>query len=170
MRTVIPPRISKDPNPFRRGSWEPGRFGLVDALIIKVVLVATALFRGFDYLTPSIIPPGPVSESMTGAFPLEIWGTFILVPTVCLALGLVFRVHFAIWIGHGLLGVVYATILTSLLLVYIDRPLLDGIRSATVLLTPMALHALLCARTGWRPARWDRIEAELKDNGGSDRP
>lgn len=155
MRSPGSPRLSRTANPFLPGSWEPGRFHLSDALVIKATLIFMGLWRGFDYFTPAVTAPSTVTETMQTAFPLEVWGILILAPTLALAAGLALRMHFAVWIGHGLLAVVYAGLVVSLMLVYIERPLFDGIRSATVLLAPLVLHALLCVRTGWRPPKWD---------------
>lgn len=155
MRSPGSPRISRTANPFLVGSWEPGRFYLTDAILIKLTLIFVALWRGFDYFTPTVTGPTTVTETMQTAFPFEVWGALVLVPALTLAAGLALRIHFAVWIGHGILAVVYAALFVSLMLVYIDRPLFDGIRSATALLAPLMLHALLCVRTGWKPPRWE---------------
>lgn len=160
MRSPDESRLSRTANPFLPGSWEPGRFRPSDALIIKVTLIAMGLWRGFDYLTSAGMAPGPAQESMQTAFPLYVWGVLVLVPTLLLAAGLALRVHFAIWLGHGLFAAVYAALLVSLMLVYIDRPLFDGIRSATVLLAPLVLHIVLCSRTGWKPPNWNMSNRE----------
>lgn len=154
MRSDYSAPISRNSNPLMPGSWEPGRFHLSDALIIKVTLIAMALWRGIDYFTPQVAGPTPVSESMASAFPLEVWAVFVIVSGLILAFGLVTRMHFAVWLGHGLLAAFYATLFVSLLVVYVQRPLWDGIRSSTVILAPLVLHTLLSIRTGWRPPRW----------------
>lgn len=155
MRTDGNPRLSRNRNPVMPGSWEPGRFHLTDALVLKVVLIAMGVMRGIDYLTPSVRGWTPVTESMVGAFPLQVWAAMVLIPTATLMIGLLGRIHIAVWLGHGLLAGVYAALVVSLGLVYIERPFFDGMRSVTVLFLPATLHAVITARTGWRPPRWD---------------
>ena len=146
--------LSRTPNTFAPGSWEPGRFRLSDALVIKGTLVLMALARGFDYITP---PPRltQVTETMMLAFPLEVWGGAFLALAVILAVGLILRVHFMVWLGHGLLAAAYVAVFVSLSSVYLQREMFEGIRSATVVLSPLVLHGLLSFRTGWKPPNWE---------------
>lgn len=146
--------LSRTPNTFAPGSWEPGRFRLSDALVIKGTLVLMALARGFDYITP---PPRltQVTETMMLAFPLEVWGGAFLALAVILAVGMILRVHFMVWLGHGLLAAAYVAVFVSLSSVYLQREMFEGIRSATVVLSPLVLHGLLSFRTGWRPPNWE---------------
>lgn len=146
--------LSRTPNTFAPGSWEPGRFHLSDALLLKVTLVLMALARGFDYITP---PPRltQVTETMMLAFPLEVWGGAFLALAVVLGVGLALRIHFMVWLGHGLLAAAYVAVFVSLSSVYLQREMFEGIRSATVVLSPLVLHGLLSFRTGWKPPNWE---------------
>lgn len=163
MRSYPRSRLSRSSNPFKPGSWEPGRFGLPDAVTIKLVLILMAANRSFDYFTPRVTSPTTVTETMQTAFPLWWWGIMLAVPTILLATGLAARVHFAVWMGHGLLAIVYLGIVTALGMVYIERPLFDGSRSVTALLAPLVLHTLLCARTGWRPPTVGTMTGEFEE-------
>lgn len=145
--------LSRTPNTFAPGSWEPGRFHLSDALVIKGTLVLMALARGFDYITPPS-QVTEVTETMMLAFPLTVWGGAFLALAAVLAVGLILRVHFLVWLGHGLLAAVYVAVFVSLSSVYLQREMWDGIRSAAVILSPLVLHGLLSFRTGWRPPDW----------------
>ena len=145
--------LSRTPNTFAPGSWEPGRFRLSDALVIKVTMVFMALARGFDYITPPSRVT-EVTETMMLAFPLTVWGGAFLILAAMLAVGLALRIHFLVWLGHGLLAAVYVAVFVSLSSVYLQREMWDGIRSATVILAPLVLHGLLSFRTGWRPPNW----------------
>lgn len=151
--------LSRTPNTFAPGSWEPGRFHLSDALIIKGTLVLMALARGFDYITPPSRVT-EVTETMMLAFPLTVWGGAFLILAAVLAVGLILRVHFLVWLGHGLLAAVYVAVFVSLSSVYLQREMWDGIRSATVVLAPLVLHGLLSSRTGWRPPNWGVVSGE----------
>lgn len=151
--------LSRTPNTFAPGSWEPGRFHLSDALVLKVTLVVMAFWRGFDYLTPPV-QLGPITESMMLAFPLTVWGGAFLILTAVLAAGLVLRIHFLVWLGHGLLAAVYVAVFVSLASVYVQREMWEGIRSATAILAPMMLHGLLSFRTGWKPPNWGLVADE----------
>lgn len=145
--------LSRTPNTFAPGSWEPGRFHLSDALVLKVTLVFMAFWRGFDYITPPI-QVGPITESMMLAFPLTVWGGAFLALAAVLAVGMILRIHFLVWLGHGLLAAAYVAVFVSLSSVYLQREMFEGIRSATVILSPLVLHGLLSSRTGWRPPDW----------------
>lgn len=146
--------LSRTPNTFAPGSWEPGRFHLSDALVIKVTLVVMALARGFDYMTPPSRVT-QVTEMMMLAFPLTVWGGAFMILATMLAVGLALRVHFLVWLGHGLLAASYVAVFVSLSSVYLQREMFEGIRSATVILAPLVLHGLLSFRTGWRPPNWE---------------
>lgn len=146
--------ISKNSKTWVPGSWEPGRIGFYDAMIINATLVLVALSRGFDYVGPSHNPNRPSTgtfDTMEAAFPMEIWGWFILIPAGILATSLIFRVHISVWLGHGLLAIIYFALAIALGSEFVVRPWWDGIRSATTLILPTVLHALICIRTGWRP-------------------
>lgn len=155
MRSVNGMPLSKTDNTWMPGSWEPGRIHLVDALTIKVVLIVTATIRGLDYMSPAV-RIGPAAEQMQVSFPLVVWGLMLVIPATILAFGLASRTHFAVWLGHGLLAIVYLCLMVAMGAEFVTRPWWDGIRSASGLLTPVALHALICARTGWRPPAWPR--------------
>lgn len=145
-------RLSKSPDPWRVGSWEPARLGLSDSLGITILLTAVSLIRGFDYITPrSVASPG--LSIVEDAFPLWIWGLMFLVPSVFLAISAVTRVHAGVWIGHWLLVIAYFGLATGLGVEYLGRPWFDGIRSAASLAIPFGLSALVALRTGWRPPR-----------------
>src|SRR5699024_8496280 len=151
--------LSRTPNTFAPGSWEPGRFRLSDALVLKGTLVFMAFWRGFDYITPPI-QVGPVTESMMLAFPLPVWGGAFMILAGMLAVGLILRIHFCVWLGHGLLAAAYVAVFVSLASVYLQREMWEGIRSATVVLAPLVLHGLLSLRTGWRPPNWEVVADE----------
>lgn len=153
MRTEGAP-LSRTPNTFAPGSWEPGRFHLSDALLLKVTLVLMAFARGFDYITPPSRVT-EVTETMMLAFPLTVWGGAFLALAVVLGVGLALRIHFLVWLGHGLLAAAYVAVFVSLSSVYLQREMWDGIRSATVVLAPLVLHGLLSSRTGWKPPNWE---------------
>lgn len=154
MRTEGDRRLSRDPRPWVPGSWEPGRIHLTDALTIKVVLIVMALVRGADYLSP-IVRTTPLIEQMQVSFPIEVWGWMLVIPALILVTGIGARVHLAVWLGHGLLAVAYLALAAATFPEYLGRMWFDGIRNATVLLAPLALHSLICIRTGWRPPRWE---------------
>lgn len=163
MRSPGALRLSRTSNPFKPGSWEPGRFGLSDAVAIKVMLIVMAANRAVDYFTPQATGPTTVTEMMQTAFPLWGWGAMMIFPTLALATGLVTRTHFAVWLGHGLLAVIYLALVVSLGMVYIERPLFDGSRSMTALLAPLTLHAVLCYRTGWKPPAVGTLTGEIEE-------
>ena len=148
--------LSRTPNTFAPGSWEPGRFRLPDALVLKGTLVLMALARGFDYITPPSRVT-EVTETMMLAFPLTVWGGAFLILAAVLAVGLILRIHFLVWIGHGLLAAAYVAVFVSLSSVYLQREMWEGIRSATVVLAPLVLHGLLSFRTGWKPPNWQVV-------------
>ena len=151
--------LSRTPNTFAPGSWEPGRFHLSDALLLKVTLVLMAFARGFDYITPPSRVT-EVTETMMLAFPLTVWGGAFLALAVVLGVGLALRIHFLVWLGHGLLAAAYVAVFVSLASVYLQREMFEGIRSATVVLAPLVLHGLLSLRTGWRPPNWEVVADE----------
>ena len=144
--------ISRTPDPWRIGSWEPARLGLSDSIGITLLLTLVGLMRGFDYLTPKTTA-SPALSLVEAAFPLWVWGVMFAAPSVFLAVSALARVHAGVWIGHWLLVIAYVGLATGLGAEYVQRPWLDGIRTVGALLVPLALHGLVAFRTGWRPPR-----------------
>lgn len=145
-------RLSKNPDPWRIGSWEPARLGLSDSIGITMLLSAVSIVRGFDYITPKSTA-SPALSIVEEAFPLWVWGLMFLVPSIFLTISALTRVHAGVWIGHWLLVIAYFGLATGLGLEYLGRPWFDGIRSAASLAIPFGLSALVALRTGWRPPR-----------------
>lgn len=144
--------ISRSPDPWRIGSWEPARLGLSDSIGITLLLTLVGLMRGFDYLTPKTTA-SPALSLVEAAFPLWVWGVMFAAPSVFLAVSALARVHAGVWIGHWLLVIAYVGLATGLGAEYVQRPWLDGIRTVGALFVPLALHGLVAFRTGWRPPR-----------------
>lgn len=144
--------ISRSPDPWRVGSWEPARLGLSDSIGITILLTFVAAVRGFDYITPKTME-SPALSVVEQAFPLWVWGLMFAVPAVFLAATALARIHAGVWVGHWLLVIAYVGLAVGLGVEYIQRPWLDGIRTVGALLVPFALHALVAFRTGWRPPR-----------------
>lgn len=146
---------SRSPDPWRPGSWEPGRFGVWDSIAITSLLVLVALVRGWDYLTPAYIH-SPGLSVVEQAFPLHVWGFAFALPALGLATSVLTRIHAGVWLGHWLLAITYVALAVGLAAEYTTRPWFDGIRSSTAMVLPAAIHLAVAIRTGWRPPRWSR--------------
>ena len=144
--------ISRSPDPWRIGSWEPARLGLSDSIGITLLLTIVGLVRGLDYITPKTTE-SPALSLVEQAFPLWVWGLMFAVPSVFLLVSAIARVHAGVWIGHWLLVIAYVGLATGLGVEYLSRPWFDGIRTVASLSAPFALHAMIAFRTGWRPPR-----------------
>ena len=144
--------ISRSPDPWRVGSWEPARLGLSDSIGITILLTLAAAVRGIDYLTPRVYP-SPALSVVEAAFPLWVWGVMFSAPAVFLAVSALARVHAGVWIGHWLLVIAYVGLAAGLGVEYAGRPWFDGIRTIGSLAVPCAIHCLVAFRTGWRPPR-----------------
>lgn len=139
--------------------WAPARLLSADVMVMAVGLGSLAMIRGLDYSTgrdAAARAPLPGTEpalvGIEAAFPLWIWGAAILVGATTLLVGVLFRLHFTIWLGHVILCAVYAALCVGLTFGYLDRPWLDGIRSGTGLALPALMHYLLWWRMGARPS------------------
>lgn len=143
----------------------------VDVRRLTWLFCLVAIIRGLDYVTGNdsrlsraiLNPAGPELEAPRSALvgvetaaPLWIWGVLLLVPAyvvlVCVTVRRIPGRHTLIWCGHVALSAVYLGLTVGLGVGYIDRPWLDGIRSASGLLVPTGVHALLWWRMGWRPS------------------
>lgn len=144
--------ISRSPDPWRLGSWEPARLGLSDSIGITLLLTIVGLIRGFDYLTPKSTM-SPALSVVEAAFPLWVWGIMFAVPSVFLAVSALGRIHAGVWVGHWLLVIAYFGLAVGLGVEYLGRPWFDGIRTVGSLAVPFAIHGLVAFRTGWRPPR-----------------
>ena len=105
--------ISRSPDPWRIGSWEPARLGLTDSIGITILLTLAAAVRGFDYLTPRVYP-SPALSVVEAAFPLWVWGLMFALPAIFLAVSALARIHAGVWIGHWLLVIAYVGLATGL--------------------------------------------------------
>ena len=144
--------ISRSPDPWRVGSWEPARLGLSDSIGLTILLTFAAVVRGIDYLTPRSYS-SPSLSVVEAAFPLWVWGLMFSAPAVFLAVSALARVHAGVWIGHWLLVIAYVGLAAGLGVEYFGRPWFDGIRTVGSLAVPCAIHCLVAFRTGWRPPR-----------------
>lgn len=137
-------------SPWQPGSWRPGQLGIRDSVAMTVVLVVIALARGFDYLTPRV-PRTAGTAAIEDALPLWAWGLAFAVPAVILGLGALARVHRLVWLGHGLLAVIYLAIAVGLTGEYLTHAWLSGIKGGIGMFLPVYLHTTIAWRTGWTP-------------------
>lgn len=151
-----------------RGSWQSPRLTKVDILVLIVTLITQGTIRSWDYTTGN----DGVSQSLTiieDAFALWIWGVILATLTAFLIIGISLKIHIIVWASHALLGCVYFVLLVGMTIaVFATNPFpYDGIRSGSVLLTPMMLHFVFAIRTGPSPLDFEVEyvdEAVVKDH------
>lgn len=142
--------------------WQVATLTRIDVVRLTWLLWGLGVVRGLDYGTgadtaiaagtpaPAFVGHAPVSAlvGIEAAFPLWIWSILILTSSGLLLVGLVRRWHSWVWVGHVALSALYLALSLGLAYGYLDRPAFDGIRTATGLLFPASLHALLWWRMG----------------------
>lgn len=145
------------PKPHARPHrWAPVRLGAADTTVLSVALVIIGLIRAYDYLTgPDVwddeISHKPYLVGIEGAFPLWIWGVAILLSVAVLITGMVRRWHFWVFLGHCMLGIIYAGLTVGLFVGYMDKEALDGVRGAVAMLTPAIYCLIVAVRMGAKP-------------------
>lgn len=137
---------------MKRGSWRAPRLTGIDVVVIICSLITQGVIRSWDYSTGD----DQIASSLSlieDAFPLVVWGAILGSLIITLTVGMWLRVHMLVWATHGLLGVVYFTLMVGMIIaVFSNNPFpWDGIRGGSILLTPCILHVLLAIRTGPKP-------------------
>lgn len=153
---------------MKRGSWQSPRLVRIDILVLIVTLLTQAGIRAWDYGTGN----DRFDQSLTlieEAIPLYGWGIILGVLTFSLALGIALKIHIVVWASHFLLGSMYLILTIGMVIsVFDNNPFpWDGIRSGSILLTPMMLHFVLAIRTGPNPIVEEEVivtETVVKDN------
>lgn len=150
-----------------RGNWQPATLVPRDLFIIKVVLALVAIVHGFDYWT-GLQGSTIVEATSAQAFPTRVWALMLWVPACCLLVGVTFRRHFAVWLGHISLAGVYSLLVIALTRSAIyEEPPFDGVRFAALCIPPLAVHFGLSLRSGPRPGGLNRtVTVEAVMTGG----
>lgn len=151
----------KVPYFMKRGSWRPARLTTGDQRFLIWCILVFAVIRALDYITgadkPKVIMSPDGKEPTTSlsvlenALPLSIWGGVILLGVAVLATGTAMYIHFAVWLGHAILGVVGTVLTLSTLITALSNADFDGIRSFGSIAVVTLLHWIFWARTGPRP-------------------
>ena len=116
--------------------------------MVLVALVTVAVFRGIDYvLGATLWDDGTLMGEMA---PRWVWGVGFLVAGVTLALGAVQRRHLVVYVGHGLLALIYALNGSA---VYLTSGIgtVEGVRPGAALMFIALINAIAALRTGARP-------------------
>ena len=134
-----------------RGDWAPARFTHIDLFVVVVFLIVLAVVRATDYVTgtDSTLSFGALER----AFPLVIWAIVLYAGAACLLFGAVFRRHFAVWFGHGILWITYLAIFAGLATTLSFLPDYDGVRFVGPVFLVSALHFIFWIRTGPVPLK-----------------
>ena len=132
--------------------WKPAALGPWDIMLAAYAMVVMSLVRAFDYSTGTEAEnPSSNLTAVEAAAPLWGWAlAFILFGTL-LAVGVSLKRHLLVWAGHAALAVVYTGLLAGMVVSVLPHPWFDGIRAASALLLPCAMHWILAFRTGPNP-------------------
>jgi len=133
-----------------RRDWRPARLVHGDIIALTATLVAQASIRAYDYGTGAD-GTGRSLALVERAAPLWVWALIFAAGDLCLIAGMVRRCHMAVWAGHVSLAIAYLVLTVGILIPTLVVPWADGIRAASVLLTPMILHWIFSLRMGPRP-------------------
>ena len=146
-----------------RRDWRPARLVHGDIIALTATLAAQASLRAYDYGTGHEGDGAARSLALVErAAPLWVWALVFAAGDVCLVAGMVRRSHMLVWAGHMSLAIAYVVLCVGILIPTLTVPWGDGIRAASVLLTPMILHWMFSLRMGPRPIQPDRaVPAEI---------
>lgn len=139
--------------------WRPAVLGPVDVMLSVYAMAVMALVRGLDY---GLGDDAATSLSVVeAAAPLWGWAIGFTLGGAVLALGALRRWHGVVWTGHAILAVLYTALAVGIAWAVLGNPWLDGIRAATVLILPTAMHWTLGLRTGPRPIEHGQARASI---------
>lgn len=151
-----------------RPTWKQGALTSSDQRALIWFSLIHAYTRGIDYTNGRISD----SESFTvvnNAFIPQVWGSGFLIGALLVTVGMLFKMHRTVWVGHATLGIFYAGIALAL-----AQPLLFGgsntTRSLAIAMAAGILHLYVALRTG--PVPLEEGEAYLSEilrepNGGA---
>lgn len=143
-----------------RGRWLAPQLRGRDIHVLMLLFCALAAVRAWDYATGVdgvAAAPNSALGAVERAFPLGVWAALLVLGVGGVLAGMAGRWTPVVAAGSLLLAVVYFGLSAGLLIEYLGRPALDGIRGATGLAMPVvwhiiiATHAITLRRTGARP-------------------
>jgi hypothetical protein len=130
---------------------------------VSGVLAFHAVITGWDYYcTPESADPVRSLKMVEKLATLHTWGIWYMVAGGVLAVGLVFRRHALVWLGHALCAALYAGFTVAILqavwayaLTSLDETQGPLWRAFTSSLAITVVHALLCWIRGPIPRKGD---------------
>lgn len=129
--------------------WAQARLTGTDVKAVVWILVIQSLARGYDYALGFRTRSVPIS--IEEAMPLWVWGAIFFAGGLVLGLGMLFKIHPAVWLGHAILWLGHLALFVGAFLDIFTNPLLGSIRGSTVFLLTTVVHGFLMVRTGIRP-------------------
>lgn len=129
--------------------WKQGILTATDQKIILFAMLIQAVLRGTDYIR-GILPRGPEFTVLNLAFTPHIVGYWFIAGSLLIVLGIIFKRHIGVWLGHALLWIIYAGMSASAWAAVIRD---DGasLRIPGLLSLGFILHFLWWIRTGRDP-------------------
>lgn len=145
--------------PYRltSGSWVPARLTGPDMLLVLYAMILTPSLRAYDYAYESSETASALSAVERFA-PLWAWSIPFGIGALLLLLGVLSRRHLVVYIGHSVLACTYTVLMVGIFAGVVGHPWLDGLRGASALLLPVALHWLCWWRTGPAPVKPSKLE------------
>lgn len=147
---------------IRAGTWRPAALTRGDLIRIIWWISLMPVARGLDY----ILPPtrvGAVEEVM----PLWVWTSVLWFGSGSAIFGMLSRRHLLVWLGHGVLAVIYVGVTLSVIIDSFANQ--DGFRGIGPIAFLAFLHATFTLRTGARPIdHATQAEETVVSEGGSD--
>lgn len=135
-----------------RSRWHPVALRSTDVLMITYALMMATLIRAYDYGTGAEAEGvGPILRPAEAFMPMWAWAGAFGLGALVLAVGVVAKRHFVVWVGHGLLIFPYGGLAIGVLCGAAFAPWGDGVRAMASLGVMALLHILLWMRTGPRP-------------------
>lgn len=129
-----------------RGQWAAPRLRGRSSAVLMLMFCAAALVRAADYATGVDgieSTPNSALGVIERAFPLGVWAAALAIGAVLVLLGMLGRWAHLVAVGSALLGVVYFGLSAGLLVEYLGRPWLDGVRGAVGLAVPVVWHFIV---------------------------
>jgi hypothetical protein len=128
------------------------KFERGDLIFLRLVLCFTATTRGLNWIDPQ--EAVFLDTLVDGPIPREFWGMALLVGAFILALGSILQRHFWVWLGHGLLMIIYAAVIVAIIGYALTEPIDDFVlylRYIGIFAILAAIHVIFWLRTGASP-------------------
>ena len=126
--------------------WRQGVLTSSDQMLIVYFAIVVSLARGIDYITGT---KAAFHDVIRVAFNNYLLGMALISAVALLSIGMLAKIHKAVFLGHGFLSLVYFVLTIGIVLSWDNGPQI--FRSISVMSFSAFIHLMWMLRTGATP-------------------